>query len=94
MSLASRPHFRPSGEKHPVFAERLALAIKLSGLKKQHIARCLGLDPGMITYWLRGGEPRLATLVQLARILNVSPNHLLGWPERKATNGHQDRPQA
>ena len=81
MSTAAVPHFRPSSVRHPIFAERLALAIKRSGLRKQHITRCLGLDPSMIAYWLGGGEPRFAHLVQLARILKTSPNYLLGWPE-------------
>ena len=95
MSLPERKQLRPHGDMHPIFASRLAAALVRSGLKKSCLARRLGYDQAMVSYWLRGGEPRYSTLLRLARILDTTPHHLLGWTERKApTDGHQDPPQA
>lgn len=44
---------------------------------------------------LQALEKPYSTLLRLARILDTTPHHLLGWTERKApTDGHQDLPQA
>lgn len=52
------------------FKERLAAAIRGSGLTQKQVAAKLGVAPSMVGFWLRGAEPRRPTY---ERILDAFP---------------------
>lgn len=62
------------------FGQRLKAARKAAGMTQQEIARQLGLTQKTISGYENGRlDPSLQKLMQLCKVLNVSPNELLGW---------------
>lgn len=62
------------------FGQRLKAARQAIGMTQQEIAQRLGLTRnGYQFYELGKRDPSLPKLMQLCKVLNVSPNELLGW---------------
>jgi transcriptional regulator with XRE-family HTH domain len=60
------------------FVERLADAIRASGLKKNEIARRVGVTPGTLSGYLAGRmKPDRPVLILLAQVLNTTEEALL-----------------
>lgn len=67
------------------FAECLKEARKLSGLSQQAIADKLGISNQAYSRWETGKfEPNLESLKKLAKVLNTSPNYLLGYNQTES----------
>lgn len=58
--------------------ERIAEAIKRSGIKQAEIARRLGIKPQQISCYVHGKKlPALDTLANLCKILDIDANYIL-----------------
>lgn len=58
---------------------RIAVALKLNGLKQKDLAKELGVSCSTVSYWCSGGRvPNVRQLYEIARRLNVSADYLLG----------------
>ncbi|MGY0778964.1 helix-turn-helix domain-containing protein [Azospirillum argentinense] len=72
------------------FGQTLRERAKELGLSDTEVARRAGLDVGRYGNYARGSrEPDLATLVRISRVLQTTPNILLGIEE--APNSVHDR---
>lgn len=61
------------------FPESLAVLIKLRGIKKQELARTVGVSPSSLSEWLAGtAKPSADMLVNLADVFGVSLDRLIG----------------
>lgn len=66
-----------------LFKERIAEAIKFSGLTQKQIAEKLQISEGNITNWKKGSNyPSLEVLYKLCVILDESSDYLLGLDEK------------
>ena len=66
-------------DKPSIFAERLRETMRNSGKIQQDIAEHLGVDRTTVSHWMRGKHsPNLIQLKQLAQLLGVTADHLLG----------------
>lgn len=62
------------------FSDRLKILRKQKGLTQKEIAKLIGVYQGSYANWENGKrEPKLEIIVQLAKILDTTPNELLGW---------------
>jgi transcriptional regulator with XRE-family HTH domain len=62
------------------------------GLSDAEVARRAGLAPRRYGHYVTGDrEPDLQTLVRICRVLNASPNDLLGFADGKATKRRTER---
>lgn len=67
-----------------IFAERLAEAIRSSGVTKEEVHRALGVERQSMVQWLRGENfPRIPTVVAICLLFDVCPNTILGWEQIK-----------
>ena len=61
------------------FSERIAEAIKSSGLSQKEIAEKLNISESNITNWKKGENlPSVEVLFNLCKLLNESADYLLG----------------
>ena len=61
------------------FSERIAEAIKSSGLSQKEIAEKLNISESNITNWKNGENlPSVEVLFNLCKLLNASADYLLG----------------
>ncbi len=73
-------------KKNDSFGQRLAELRKLRGLTQVQLAEKLGSTQRAITYYENEAEyPPVETIVELARILSVSTDELLGLKKTKPT---------
>ena len=73
-------------KKNDSFGQRLAELRKLRGLTQVQLAEKLGSTQRAITYYENEAEyPPVETIVELARILSVSTDELLGLKMSKPT---------
>lgn len=73
-------------KKNDSFGQRLAELRKLRGLTQVQLAEKLGSTQRAITYYENEAEyPPVETIVELARILSVSTDELLGLKMTKPT---------
>lgn len=62
------------------FGQRLKAARQAVKLKQLDVARRLHIPPSTFASYEQGrNDPSLPKLMQLCKVLNVSPNELLGW---------------
>jgi transcriptional regulator with XRE-family HTH domain len=66
----------------PLFSERLATAMRSTGVSGRALAEQSGVDKGTITEWLQGGERavRVETVRKVAATLGTTAEHLLDLP--------------
>ena len=79
---------RPARKARPSFGERLAKARQEAGLTQSQLAKRLNTRQRVITYWER--EPvalRAEQLAQLADVLGVTADYLLGRQNGKSRRG-------
>ncbi|NCW54748.1 MAG: XRE family transcriptional regulator [Rhodobacteraceae bacterium] len=63
-----------------LFRERLACAIKQSGLSQRKISASIGKSSGYLTNVLNGNStPSIEVISTLCHLLKVSPNYLCGY---------------
>lgn len=61
------------------FKENLKLALQNNGLSQAQLAEKLGTTQQTVSRWINGvNEPDLSTLLIICKILNETPNSLLG----------------
>ena len=66
-----------------VIAGRLRLALDTAGMSEQQLAARLGSRSSRVNNWTRARQPpSLLSIVQVARILGVSVDWLLGRDDR------------
>lgn len=84
---------RTLNRKRPEAAARLAAFRKAAGLSQQELAEKLGVNPSVVAFWeLHEKPPRSALLADLAMILNVSVEQLIGArPPRKRAPGPEGK---
>ena len=74
----------PQSERIPAFEARLKMLMQAGGWTGVSLARAMDLDQSTISVWRRGlSRPSLSRLMQLARVLDVDPNYLLGWSNKR-----------
>lgn len=62
-----------------LFKERIAEALKYSGISQKQLSEMLGISEGNITNWKKGDNlPSVEVLVKLCKIFDVSADYLLG----------------
>lgn len=62
------------------FAKRLNEALSAKGLKQNQFAELLGIAPSSVNLWLSAKTmPKVENLPQVARILGISIDYLLGF---------------
>jgi len=77
---------KTTSKKNDSFGQRLAELRKLRGLTQVQLAEKLGSTQRAITYYENEAEyPPVETIVELARILSVSTDELLGLKITKPT---------
>src|SRR5580658_2684152 len=85
MYLSDMPNMgRPSNRKRSAFGERLVAAREEAGLSQRELADKLGVTQRALSWWER--EPvalRPEQVAQLASVLGVSTDFLLGVPTAK-----------
>ena len=76
------PGGRPTTKPRTSFGERLAAARERAGISQRELAEKLGTDQQRVAYWERHatGFRSEAILAQIAEILSVSADELLGRP--------------
>ena len=85
MYLSDMPNMgRPSSRKRTAFGERLVAAREEAGLSQRELADKLGITQRALSWWER--EPvalKPEQVAQLATVLGVSTDFLLGVPTAK-----------
>ncbi|WP_226957180.1 helix-turn-helix domain-containing protein [Streptococcus agalactiae] len=62
-----------------IFAERLVELRKKNDLTQQELADRIGINRGAYSNWENGKrEPSFSKLIELSKLLNTTPNYLLG----------------
>ncbi|MGG6799489.1 UNVERIFIED_CONTAM: helix-turn-helix transcriptional regulator [Streptococcus canis] len=62
-----------------IFAERLVELRKKNDLTQQELADKIGINRGSYSNWENGKrEPSFSKLIELSKLLNTTPNYLLG----------------
>lgn len=62
-----------------LFKERIAEALKLSGISQKRLAEMLKISESNITNWKKGENlPSVEVLFKLCKIFDVSADYLLG----------------
>jgi len=75
---------RPSNRKRSAFGERLVAAREEAGLSQRELADKLGITQRALSWWERESVAlRPEQVAQLATVLGVSTDHLLGVPTTK-----------
>ncbi|WP_295880352.1 helix-turn-helix domain-containing protein [uncultured Thiohalocapsa sp.] len=75
--------------KSPIDGARLRAARERAGLSQIEVSQRLGLSRGACGEWERGEKaPQLATFAALCRLLEVTPNHLLGFGPQDQAGRH------
>jgi len=75
--------YSPS-ERLPVFENRLRDLMREQGWKCRTLASTLHVETSTISVWRVGhARPSLSRLMQLARVLGVDPNYLMGWSDKR-----------
>ncbi|WP_425559268.1 helix-turn-helix domain-containing protein [Kistimonas scapharcae] len=65
-----------------IFALNLTIAMSRAGVSEKRLAKELGISQPAVSKWLNAKSlPRVGTFYQICKILNSSPNELLGWHE-------------
>lgn len=68
--------------KYLIFSQNLRKALEDNKMTQQTFADQIGISQAMVNRWLNGvNEPDFATLLTVCRILNISPNEILGYEE-------------
>jgi transcriptional regulator with XRE-family HTH domain len=90
----------PAGDHHgavEIFRQRLAAARRLRGLNQAELAfelrkRGLSISPGDVSRWETGAtkNPGLEKVAEIARVLKVSTDYLLGVREDPTPGGPLD----
>jgi len=71
---------------------RIKKAHKQKGLTQEQLAEVIGVSRSAISKWESGDmEPTIDNLAGLARVLNVSADHLLGLDESRTDRSVWDR---
>lgn len=71
-------------ERLPVFERRLRDLMREGGWKGRTLGVALGVEQSTISVWKRGiARPSISRLMQLARVLGVDPNYLMGWSDKR-----------
>lgn len=69
-----------------VFASRLRIALKASGLNQATLAKKIGITPQMVSHYCLGNNvPQLSVLAVIAHELNVSTDYLLGLTKSESS---------
>lgn len=73
------------------FGERLRLRAKELGLSDSEVARRLGLSQARYSNYVNGNrEPDNATLVRICRVLDTTPDAILGFSEVVLVSSEED----
>lgn len=68
--------------KYLIFSQNLRKALEDNKMTQQTFADQIGISQATVNRWLNGvNEPDFATLLTVCRILNISPNEILGYEE-------------
>lgn len=66
----------------PTFGSRLRRAREMAGLGHRELARLIDVESSNIGRWESNEvRPRFDAILKLCKVLGVSPNELMGWPE-------------
>ena len=64
------------------FSKNLKTELSLRGMTQENLANALGTTQATVSRWIKGvNQPDFETLFSICRILEVTPNDLLGWSE-------------
>ncbi len=64
------------------FSKNLKTEMSLRGMTQEKLANALGTTQATVSRWIKGvNQPDFETLFSICRILEVTPNDLLGWSE-------------
>lgn len=67
---------------------RIKKSRELAGLTQEEVAEKVGVSRTAVTRWEQGEiEPKISNLVEIANVLNVSTDYLLGTNTRECSNG-------
>lgn len=65
-----------------IFGERVKQTLKEQGITQKKLAQTLNVQPSTLCEWLNdNNEPSMQTIVDIAKILGVSTDFLLGVKE-------------
>lgn len=65
------------------FGNNIKEAMQAKGLTQTKLAEMLGVRQNTISQWItETNEPNVETILRLCRLLDVTPNELLGWEDR------------
>jgi len=88
------PRGRPSTTPRSPFGERLAAARQRAGLSQAALGEKLGLSQRAIAHWERRDSSLYPEqIVKLCRVLDVSPEELLGIQDRRRKPGQPSKLQ-
>jgi len=88
------PRGRPSTMPRSPLGERLAANRQRAGLSQAELGEKLGLSQRAIAHWERRNSSLYPEqIVELCRVLDVSPEELLGMQTRRQKPGQPSKPQ-
>lgn len=65
-----------------IFTENLKIALTQNNMTQKQLAKLLGTTQQTVSRWLTGvNEPDLSTLLKICKLLNETPNSILGYDE-------------
>ena len=68
--------------KNNTFGQKLKLLRKKRGLTERQLGECLNFSNQFVSFWENGErEPKLDTLIAIAKFFDVSVDYLLGISE-------------
>ncbi len=71
-------------------SERIAEARRRAGLSQSALARALGIKAQAVQKWEAGGAPKPERIAEVADVLGVSVDYLLGKDEQKDEKSHAE----
>lgn len=75
------------------FNQQLAAFRKAKGISQENLAEVLGVSRQAVSKWETGETaPEMANLLALCKILDVSPNSLMGWEEESPEVPQMEEP--
>ncbi len=64
------------------FSTNLKNEMQLNGVSQEKLAKELGTTQATVSRWTKGiNQPDFETLFSICKILDLTPNDLLGWGE-------------